>query len=211
MPTLLFFRPAARIALALAATLGSFSAHAGDGRIPGNSDPVPAGVMAVPAMVSQCLGCHGPTGHSQNQDWPNLAGQKQSYLLQQLTDFRSGARRHPMMDPVVKLLSDADLNTLAHYFSTQSPAQPRHPAAANAKMPAAGTACMACHDNAALPIEPYLHAQKAPYLIEQLRAFRAGKRKNAVMAPMAKSLSDQDIEAIAQHFSAQAPISAAKP
>ena len=72
-------------------------------------------------------------------------------------------------------------------------------------MPAAGAACIACHDNAALPSEPFLRGQKAAYLSEQIKAFRDGKRKNAVMEAMTKPLSDADITAIADHFSRMAP------
>lgn len=203
-------RPAALL-LALAAALASPFALAGSGRIPTDSDKLPAGVVRAPAVASQCVSCHGPAGQSENEDWPSLAGQKQSYLLQQLKDFKSGARPHPMMAPVVANLKDADLPVLASYFSQQPAAQPHHPAAANAVLPPTGAACMACHDNAALPTEPFLHGQKAAYLAEQIKAFRDGKRKNAVMEAMVKPLSDQDVAAIALHFSTLAPIPPAAP
>lgn len=197
-----FIRPFVLSVLATAA----FAAHAGDGRIPTDQDKLPKGVVAAPAVAAQCMACHGPAGQSQYDDWPALAGQKQSYLLQQLQDFKSGARKDPMMAPVVVNLSDADMKKLAEHFSKQAPLQPRPPLAANVAAPAAGAACMACHDNAALPSEPFLHGQKAAYLTEQIKAFRDGKRKNAVMEAMTKPLSDADITAIAEHFSRLAPV-----
>ena len=196
-----FIRPFVLGLLASAA----FAAHAGDGRIPTDQDKLPKGVPAAPAVAAQCMACHGPAGQSQYDDWPALAGQKQSYLLQQLQDFKSGARKDPMMAPVVVNLSDADMKKLAEHFSAQPPLQPRQPLAANAAAPAAAAACMACHDNAALPSEPFLRGQKAAYLSEQIKAFRDGKRKNAVMEAMTKPLSDADITAIADHFSRMAP------
>ena len=45
----------------------------------------------------------------------------------------------------------------------------------------------------------------------QIRAFRAGARKNAVMEPMVKQLSDSDIKALAEHFSRLAPVAPAAP
>ena len=211
MPHHLLNRPlTAWAGLALAAALASPLAQAGSGRIPTDSDKLPAGVVRAPALASQCMACHGATGQSENEDWPSLAGQRQSYLLQQLKDFKSGARQHPMMAPVVAILGDADMKSLADYFSQQAPAQPHH-TATSAALPAAGAACIACHDNAALPTEPFLHAQKASYLAEQIKAFRDGKRKNAVMEAMVKPLSDQDVAAIALHFSTLAPIAPAAP
>ena len=187
----------------------ALAAHAGDGRIPTDQDKFPNGVPSAPAVAAQCMACHGPAGQSQYEDWPSLAGQKQSYLLQQLKDFKSGARKHPMMDPIATLLGDADMQKLSVYFSAQPALQPRHPLAANTAAPTAAAACMACHDNAALPNEPFLNAQKAPYLAEQIKAFRDGKRKNAVMEAMAKPLSDADVTAIAEHFSRTAPVAPA--
>ena len=197
-----FIRPFVLSVLATAA----FAAHAGDGRIPTDQDKLPKGVPAAPAVAAQCMACHGPGGQSQYDDWPALAGQKQSYLLQQLQDFKSGARKDPMMATVVVNLSDADMKKLAEHFSKQAPLQPRQPLAANVAPPPAAAACMACHDNAALPSEPFLHGQKAAYLTEQIKAFRDGKRKNAVMEAMTKPLSDADITAIAEHFSRLAPV-----
>lgn len=199
-------RPLMLAALASAA----LAVHAGDGRIPTDQDKLPKGVPSAPAVAAQCMACHGPAGQSQYEDWPSLAGQKQSYLLQQLQDFKSGARKDPMMAPIITQLSDDDMKKLAAHFSAQPAPQPRQPLAASVAGPAAAAACMACHDNAALPSEPFLRGQKADYLSAQIKAFRDGKRKNAVMEAMAKPLSDADVTAIAEHFSRLAPLAAPK-
>ncbi len=68
-----------------------------------------------------CAACHGATGTSPNAMWPNLAGQKEAYLLKQLKDFKSGARKDPMMAPMTSALSDQDMANLAAYFSSQKP------------------------------------------------------------------------------------------
>ena len=205
------FLRSARASLLLACTLLCSAAMAGSGAIPTDKDKYPKGVAAAPAVASQCLACHGPTGQSENEEWPNLAGQKQSYLLQQLKDFKSGARKHPMMAPAVAALTDADLKPLADYLSAQAPAQPHLPAGQTAAVaPAAAASCVACHDNAALPTEPFLHAQKATYMAAQLKAFKAGTRKNATMEAMSNMLSEQDIDAISHYFSTLAPLPAVK-
>ncbi|HEC29420.1 MAG TPA: cytochrome c [Gammaproteobacteria bacterium] len=75
--------------------------------------------------------------------------------------------------------------------------------AAAGKMKAA--ACAGCHGTAGIsnnPMWPNLAGQKAGYLVKQLKAFRAGSRKDPLMDSMAKGLSDADIDNLAAHFSA---------
>lgn len=68
--------------------------------------------------AASCAGCHGPEGVSSNPMWPNLAGQKEGYLVKQLKAFREGTRTDPMMSPMAKPLTDADIENLAAYFSS---------------------------------------------------------------------------------------------
>jgi cytochrome c553 len=69
------------------------------------------------AKASTCVACHGPAGISANPMWPNLAGQKDAYLAKQMKAFRDGTRSDPVMSPMAKPLSDADIANLAAYFS----------------------------------------------------------------------------------------------
>jgi len=75
-------------------------------------------VAAGKAKAMMCAGCHGPAGISNNDMWPNLAGQKEGYLASALRDYRSGARANPMMTGMAKPLSDADIANLAAYFAS---------------------------------------------------------------------------------------------
>jgi len=70
------------------------------------------------SKAASCSGCHGVNGISANPLWPNLVGQKQAYLTKQLKAFRDGTRSDPMMTPMAKPLSDADIEDLAAYFSS---------------------------------------------------------------------------------------------
>ena len=70
------------------------------------------------AKAASCAGCHGAEGVSSNPMWPNLASQKEGYLVKQLKAFREGTRTDPMMSPMAKPLSDADIDNLAAYFSS---------------------------------------------------------------------------------------------
>lgn len=70
------------------------------------------------SRAASCSGCHGANGISANPLWPNLAGQKEAYLVKQLKAFRDGTRSDPMMTPMAKPLSGADIENLAAYFSS---------------------------------------------------------------------------------------------
>lgn len=73
---------------------------------------------SAPAQAATCTACHGEGGHSLNDLWPNLAGQKKQYLVLQLHAFQSGQRVNPLMSPVAKMLSEQEINDLADYFSS---------------------------------------------------------------------------------------------
>lgn len=68
-------------------------------------------------MLSTCVACHGDQGVSPNDLWPNLAGQKKGYLLNQLKEFKSGARKNELMSPIAKMLTDKQMEWLAVYYS----------------------------------------------------------------------------------------------
>jgi cytochrome c553 len=48
--------------------------------------------------------------------FPNLACQKQPYLIGALTDYQSGKRANPVMSGIAKGLSAADIQNVAAYF-----------------------------------------------------------------------------------------------
>jgi cytochrome c553 len=69
---------------------------------------------------------------------------------------------------------------------------------------AKAAACGACHDAtgvSAAPTFPNLKGQKDAYIVKQLKAFRAGDRKDPTMNPMAKPLTDADIDNLAAYYS----------
>ena len=65
-----------------------------------------------------CFGCHGADGMSLSPNYPNLAGQKESYLIKQLQAFRAGTRINPIMSPMAKSLSESDVANVAAFFSS---------------------------------------------------------------------------------------------
>ena len=70
--------------------------------------------------TATCVACHGKEGISIADIYPNLAGQKEAYLVKALKAYKSGARDDPMMKPMVAALSDADIENLAAYFASKA-------------------------------------------------------------------------------------------
>jgi len=71
--------------------------------------------------------------------------------------------------------------------------------------------CGACHgpdgNKPSAPDQPVLAGQYYDYLVRALSDYKSGKRKNAIMNPMASQLSAQDIQDVATWFSSQSATS----
>lgn len=70
----------------------------------------------------------------------------------------------------------------------------------------AETVCISCHTidgNSVAPLYPILAGQHVEYIRKQLNDFKAGKRVDNVMRPMALPLSDQDVVNLSAYFAAQ--------
>ncbi|MCP5230742.1 MAG: cytochrome c [Chromatiales bacterium] len=68
-----------------------------------------------------CAGCHGADGNSAaGTGFPILAGQYPDYLAQALKDYKSGARKSPMMAGFAAGLSEEDIYDLSAYFASQT-------------------------------------------------------------------------------------------
>lgn len=77
-----------------------------------------ADIAAGKAKSATCAACHGANGISAIPMYPNLAGQKEQYLLKQLKDFKSGNRKDPVMGPMSMPLSDTDMANVAAYYAS---------------------------------------------------------------------------------------------
>jgi cytochrome c553 len=67
-----------------------------------------------------CAACHGPDGNSPAPAFPKIAGQHASYLEKSLNEYKSGARKDPIMAGMAAALSKEDIENLAAYFASQS-------------------------------------------------------------------------------------------
>lgn len=71
------------------------------------------------AASATCAACHGADGNSTIPTNPKLAGQYESYLVEALKAYRSGARQNAIMSGFAAALSDQQIADLAAYFSSQ--------------------------------------------------------------------------------------------
>jgi len=185
------------------------------------------GMGGMPGLVSQgnpaagaktatqiCFACHGADGNSVQAAFPNLAGQKESYLYAQLRNFASGARKNEIMHGMVAALDDRQMQDVAAHFSRQV----RKTATTKAASAGAGRnlyftgdlarqipACVECHGDTPTRAwganPPRLAGQPVAYLEAQLKALREGQRTEARMMPMVASrLSDADIRAVSAYL-----------
>ncbi|GHE88653.1 c-type cytochrome [Thalassotalea profundi] len=76
-------------------------------------------VAAGKAKAATCVACHGAEGISAIPMYPNLAGQKEAYLVKQLKDFKSGARKDPVMSAMAMPLSDEDIVNISAYYASK--------------------------------------------------------------------------------------------
>jgi cytochrome c553 len=180
--------------------------------------PVHAGgnVAAGQAKAGICAGCHGADGNGGADPlWPRLAGQDPDYIAKQLTDFKSGARKDPIMSGMAAPLSATDMKNLGAYFASlkSKPGAARDAQLAkqgqkifrggNAKMGV--SACMSCHGpsgHGIPPRFPKVSGQNTAYTQKQLLAFKAGNRANdgETMTRTAFRMSEQEIKAVSEYM-----------
>lgn len=88
----------------------------------GCGQPVAAGDPFLGQEKSAICGqCHGKNGISIVPIYPNLAGQKEQYLVLSLQAYRSGERVNMAMTPHARRLSDEDIADLAAFYANMDP------------------------------------------------------------------------------------------
>ena len=164
-----------------------------------------------------CIACHGLRGEGNGHEVPRLAGLDRGYFLHQMELFGEGLRRHEQMHAIAQALDwDARQKLAAYYSQLPIPARTEPPADANcadhaARLYHAGApdraipACAECHgpDGTGLGHgNPALVAQPAPYIAEQLRNWRDGKRygdPNRTMTDLSRRLEPREIADLADY------------
>ena len=171
------------------------------------------------AKVAMCEGCHQilgyQTAYPQVYKVPMIAGQDAKYIAAALKAYRAGDRKQVQMRAIASSLSDEDIEDIAAYYSHLGkpagpvPAKPEAPLPADLQAKAA--TCVACHGaNFSTPTDgsiPRLAGQYEDYLAVALRAYAIEGnshygRNNALMAPMAKTLSEAEAREMAAYLAA---------
>ena len=86
-----------------------------------------------------------------------------------------------------------------------APASKGDPKAAESIVNQVCAGCHAVDGNSAATANPKLAGLNAEYILKQLKEFKSGDRKSAVMSGMVANLSPQDMLNLAAYFSAQQP------
>lgn len=160
------------------------------------------------AKAKVCAPCHGEAGIPTQKNIPVIWGQNAGYLIYQLRDFKSGARKNDIMSPIAATIDPADVSALATYFSKlkwPNLQQPPAPAdvATKAQSIAASVGCPGCHlayfqgDGTTAR----LAGQNHDYLVKTMNDFRDKTRgNNPGMSDLMKSISPDDIAVLGQYL-----------
>jgi cytochrome c553 len=178
----------------------------------------PGDATAGQGKAAVCGACHGMDGNSSDPQYPKLAGQHESYIARQLTNFKSGKRQNPIMLGMATPLSEQDMHDIGAYFATKS----SRPGVADEALVQLGQtlyregdptrdipACMACHlaDGRGNPGAgyPQLAGQHEQYIEATLKSWHDGTTWGddahaQIMPAIAKRLEAKDITALASYI-----------
>ncbi|HZX30595.1 MAG TPA: c-type cytochrome [Rhodocyclaceae bacterium] len=170
------------------------------------------------SRVEVCQECHGEDGNSEEAKFPKLTGQHAAYIVKQIHDFQTGARKHEIMTGMASAIREADLVDIAAWFASNRPMQGEAPRdnPVGKKLFANGDGargilpCASCHGAegkgaaTAGGVYPAIGGQHRDYLRAQLLDWRIGGRKNSpggIMNSVAKALTDDEVRALVEYVS----------
>ena len=195
----------------------------------------PGDVERGAAKAAVCAACHGMDGNSADPMYPKLAGQQERYTARQLALFKTGERENAIMMGFAAPLSPQDMRDLGAFYATQvvvpgvadetpvdGGAEAGSPFYSIGQQLYRGgdldrniPACLACHGPAGAgnpgPAYAQLGGQHARYTADMLTRFRDGAihgegPQAAVMAGVAKYLTDQEIQSLATYIEGLHPV-----
>ena len=174
------------------------------------------------AKIAYCENCHGVSARGFHGYYPipRLAGQQPEYIKNQLEAFLEHRRTNNIMFNVAHVLSPAMLDALTENFQNLNPkpltiAAPEDVIAAGKKIYEEGIAssdvppCAGCHgpDAKGNGQFPRLAGQLSDYVFNKLANWAKERGQNpanpdtsAIMAPIAHSLDQQQIKAVAAYL-----------
>jgi len=191
--------------------------------------PARAGPPAVPEGAAVCVACHGAQGEgSEAAAAPRLAGQNAEYLEHTLTMLKAGTRLSPVMQPIARGLSDAQIHELTSYFAGLRGVRASTAAASPADLVRAGKElaqigamndptppCVSCHgiDGRGVGARfPSIAGQPVTFLASRLHEFQVRAKAKApdpgTMTEVATHLNEAQIRQVAAYLSTLPPFEA---
>ncbi len=161
-----------------------------------------------------CRGCHGMDGKGAGPAIPNLAAQREGYLLASLKEYKEGKRHHTGLRDLAKKMTDADMRDIAAYYAAQPPVATSAAAGIKHSSPyeqgkQLAQACAKCHGedgNAKTPGTPSLAGQQPVYLVAAIHEYHRGDRAIGTMRSMMSESDRLALESLALYFSGQTPV-----
>jgi cytochrome c553 len=167
---------------------------------PGNAAEAQA-ILGAKLLV--CNTCHGADGVPRSAKTPVIWGQQEAFLLKQMHDFQNGDRDSEVMSWMATALTQGELGSAAAYFAKKNwPA--RSAGAASTSPPAVVAVCQVCHQQNFVGgvAAPRLAGQTYEYLVEAMRRYAEGERKNSAdMMNIMQAISPAEREAMARYIS----------
>ena len=99
----------------VAAYFASIEGEAATGILSAGADAIAAGGE----KSTVCQACHGAAGIAGSPQWPNLAGQHFSYLVEALKQYQTAERRDAIMGPLASQLDAEALEQIAAFYAAQ--------------------------------------------------------------------------------------------
>lgn len=181
-------------------------------------------VNGVSHGVPACAACHLAEGQGRlDVGIPRLAGLPSAYIYTQLRNFADGRRIDDIMSPYAKLLKPEQMRAVAAYFASRPISssvaaisrlskQTLDEFSAGRKIADDGIpekqvpACALCHGASGLGVGaefPPIAGQSRGYLIDQLQAWQAGRRRTPLgkfMRAEVGRMTPAEIQAVATYY-----------
>lgn len=167
--------------------------------------------QGVEGKLPSCASCHGASAEGV-APFPRLAGLPPAYFVDQMQAYADGRRPNAVMQTIARLMDASQISSVADYVSTAvAPFPPAGKSSAEvlatgARLVAIGKwsegipACRDCHGpqlRGGGPALPGIAGQPEAYLLDQLKAFRSGKRPGGPLGLMAQIVAKLDSRELA--------------
>lgn len=161
-------------------------------------------------LANTCAGCHGTLGASAGEVMPTIGGMDKGYLVEVLTDYKTGRRPSTIMGRIMLGYGDQEISAIASFYAAQPWVSTDRVAVADqlAEAPALHERyCESCHQDGGRSQDkesPRMAGQWAGYLQYAMQACRDGERCHPrKMRNRVADLSDAEIAALAHFYESQ--------